>query len=164
MPLTFEEAKLQVNPDPLFQPLRGSAEYKEILAVMRQSGEQFLDNLQTAKPPLTAADVYVNNAYKNPINNPRPLPGKKSISKAEFLSLSSHKKAFANVLTSRSALSVAPSTKIIVTREMLANLKTAVAAKVTKGPQPKMSKQEFLTMADNREYMRLHSLLTDNNK
>ena len=162
MPLTFEEAKLQVNPDPLFQPLRGSAEYKEILAVMRQSGEQFSDHLQTAKPPLVATDVYVNNSYKNPINNPRPLPAKKVVSKAEFLSLSSHKKAFVEMLSSTIAQTVP--NKITVTREQLASLKTAVAAKVAKGPQPKISKEEFLTMADNREYMRLHHLLTGNNK
>jgi hypothetical protein len=122
---------------------------------MRQSGEQFIDNLQTAKPPLTVRDVYRNGTYTNPITNPRPLPSKKFTSKANFLSLSSNKKAFVESLLSKVMPVVAP--KIQVTQAMLNELTTAG---VPAGK--KMSKKEFLTMEQNRQYMRLHGLL--NNK
>ena len=156
--LTFEQAKLRVNPDPNWQPARGSAEYLEIIALMRQSGSTFLDHLSTPKPPLTAKDVYVNNSYVNPIVNPKMLPAKKAISKSEFLSLPSNRKAFSEALLSKIVKVLPP--QITVTRAMLDELKTAVAANLPKGtPQPKLSKQEFMNMADNREYMRLHSIL-----
>ena len=86
------------------------------------------------------------------------LPAKKVISKSEFLSLPSNRKAFSEALISKVVKVLPP--QITVTRAMLDELTTAVAANLPKGkPQPTLSKKEFMTMADNREYMKLHSLL-----
>lgn len=158
--LTFEEAKLRVNPDPDWQPTRSSDEYKEIIALMRHSGETFLDHLDKAPVPLTVSDCFVNNTYKNPISNPKMLVPTKRVSKNEFLSLPSNKRAFINHLTSK--IPTERSIQVTVSKEMLQNLKTAGIPKTAKGPQRKMSKQEFLNQEDNREYMRLHCIL--NNK
>jgi hypothetical protein len=93
MPLTFEQAKLQVNPDPIWQPTRDSPEYFEILTVMRHSGVVFPDPARV-RPPLTVRDVFREGTFRAPIDNPRPPVKKQYISKKEFLSVPCNKRKF----------------------------------------------------------------------
>ena len=93
MPLTFEQAKLQVNPDPIWQPTRDSPEYFEILTLMRHSGVIFPDN-KPPRPPLTVRDVFKNGSFKAPIDNSKMIVESMPVSKKEFLSVPSNKKKF----------------------------------------------------------------------
>lgn len=97
MPLTFEQAKLQVNPDPIWQPTRDSPEYFEILTLMRQSGVVFPDPTRT-RPPLTVRDVFREGTFRAPIDNSKPPVKKQYISKQEFLSVPSNKKMFDEIM------------------------------------------------------------------
>ena len=96
MPLTFEQAKLQVNPDPIWQPTRDSPEYFEILTLMRHSGVVFPSAQHTTRvrPPLTIRDVYRQGTFRAPIDNSKMLVKSRPISKKEFLSVPCNKKAF----------------------------------------------------------------------
>jgi hypothetical protein len=98
MPLTFEQAKLQVNPDPIWQPTRDSPEYFEILTVMRHSGVVFPDGKPKPKVPLTIRDVYREGRFKAPIDNSKPPVINKPVSKKEFLSVPCNKKLFEECL------------------------------------------------------------------
>jgi len=97
MPLTFEQAKLIVNPDPIWQPTRDSPEYFEILTLMRQSGVVFPDATRVRRP-LTVRDVYRQGTFRAPIDNSKMLVKSKSVSKREFLSVPCNKKAFEECL------------------------------------------------------------------
>ena len=97
MPLTFEQAKLQVNPDPIWQPTRDSPEYKEILTVMRHSGVIFPDN-KPPPVPLTVRDVFREGTFRAPIDNPKPPVKKQFVSKQEFLSVPCNKRKFDEIL------------------------------------------------------------------
>ena len=97
MPLTFEQAKLQVNPDPIWQPTRDSDEYKEILTIMRHSGVIFPDN-KPPPVPLTTRDLFREGTFRSPIDNPKMIVESMPVSKQEFLSVPSNKKAFDEIL------------------------------------------------------------------
>ena len=157
MPLTFEEAKLQYNPDPAWDPKRGSAEYHEILTLMKHSGATF--HTPTNKP-LEVKDVFKNGGFINPINNRKPPAIKKAISKKEYLGISSNRKAFLEGLAPKEQRVVYDVPEIIVTKATINALKTqAQNVMDAQNRIKKMSKEEFLNMADNREYMRQHILL-----
>ena len=94
MPLTFEQAKLQVNPDPIWQPTRDSKEYFEILTLMRHSGVVFPDGNPKPKVALTVRDVMKDGVFRAPIDNTKITVKNGPISKKEFLSVPCNKKAF----------------------------------------------------------------------
>jgi hypothetical protein len=83
MPLTFEQAKLQYNPDPLWKCRPGTLPYNEILKLMRVSGHVF-DNPNAPTVQLPGS------------HNCQKVIGKKivirRVSKQEFLTAASNRK------------------------------------------------------------------------
>jgi hypothetical protein len=161
MPLTFAEAKLQYNPDPAWEPKRNSSEYYEILALMKQSGATFHSSTEVPKPrPFQPADIIHKGTYKHPLTvPPKPTEGKKYISKQEFLAIASNRKAVQAHIPAREH-TVIDEVFVAVSKETISALKTQAQRVLDeKNIMKKMSKQEFLNMADNREYVRQHILL-----
>ena len=83
MPLTFEQAKLQYNPDPLWKCKPGSYDHKEILKLMIATGHVFHDaNAPTRSLPGS--------------HNCQKVIGKnvilRRVSKQEFLNAASNRK------------------------------------------------------------------------
>ena len=161
MPLTFAEAKLQYNPDPDWQPKRNSSEYYEILALMKQSGATFHSSIDVPKPrDLAPRDILHNGRFKHPVTVPdKPTPGKTYISKDEFLKIASNRKAVQAHMAHREQ-DVVDTAYVLVSKETICALNTqAQNCMDAQNRIKKMSKQEFLNMADNREYVRQHILL-----
>ena len=157
MPLTFAEAKLQYNPDPDWEPKRGSSEYYEILALMRISGATFHSSIDVPKPkPLLPGDILHNGRFKHPVTVPdKPTPGRTAISKEEFLRIASNRKA-----PKAREQTIVDETYVVVSRDTMKALKTQAQNVLDAENRIKtMSKQEFLTMAENREYVKQHILL-----
>ena len=162
MPLTFAEAKLQYNPDPAWEPTRNSAEYYEILALMKQSGTTFHSSTEVPKPRvLEPKDIIHKGAFKHPINvAPKPTPGKTYISKEQFLAIASNRKAVKTHMSQTKEQTVVDQAYVLVSKETINALKTQAQNVLDeKNRMKKMTKQEFLNMADNREYVRQHILL-----
>ena len=158
--LTFAEAKLQYNPDPTWQPTRNSSEYYEILTLMEHSGVDF--NTSIKPKILTTTDTFKDGSFAHPISNPRPPTTKKYLSKKDFLAITSNNKAFKDgqIPKEQTVLDVP---QILVSKATLAALKTQIQNVVdAENRMKKMSKQEVLNLADNKEYIRQHILL--NNK
>lgn len=150
MPLTFEDAKFQYNSDPDWQPKRDSKEYHDIITLMKQSGATF--HTPTNRP-LEIKDVYKDGGFKHPINNIKPPIEKQYISKKAFLSVSSNKRDFLNALIPKETIVVESPPETIISKETLKALKTQSVS------NQRLSKKEFLTMEDNREYIRQHILI-----
>jgi len=94
MPLSFNQAKLQVNPDPSFRITPGSKEHKNILELMRQSGHVFAeDNVPEAPKPVLPRPKKIEDL--NP-HRGRLVPAleHKSLSKQRWLSVESNKKMY----------------------------------------------------------------------
>jgi hypothetical protein len=164
MPLTFAEAKAQYNPDPAWEPTRNSPEYYEILALMKQSGTTFYSSINPPKPKeLQIKDILHNSAFKHPINvAPKPTPGKKYISKKEFLAIASNRRAVQTHMYAAQTKeqTIVDQAYVAVSKETICALKTQAQQVLDANNRiKKMSKQEFLNMADNREYVRQHILL-----
>jgi hypothetical protein len=87
MPLTFLQAKARVSPDDPVQP--GSKEHMEIMALMRQSGHLFAED-NVIPLPGRAKELDDFKPYRERIM-PNVVP--MAVSKKEFLSLPSNKKA-----------------------------------------------------------------------
>ena len=89
MTLTFQQAKLTLNPDPQWMPEKDSPEFAEILRIMVISGYN-PNNIVPKK--YTVADLFATNQLLNPMNRP-PLPNvvPKKMSKREFLSIESNR-------------------------------------------------------------------------
>jgi hypothetical protein len=159
MPLTFAEAKLQYNPDPAWDPKRGSAEYQEILTIMKHSGATFH---KPANKPLEVKDVFRNGEFKNPIIKVKPPAQRNYTSKKEFCSIKpnsdmifEHMCAKANTAIDRSEVP-----EIVISKATLCALKTQAQCVMDEQQRiKKMSKKEFLTMKENKEYVRQHMLL-----
>ena len=161
MPLTFAEAKLQYNPDPAWEPTRNSAEYYEILALMKQSGATFHSSTDVPKPRiLEVKDILHKGTFKHPINvAPKPTPGKTYISKEQFLAIASNRKAVKSHMAPKEQ-TIVDQAYVVVSKETIKALKTQAQNVLDeKNRIKKMSKEEFLNMADNREYVRQHILL-----
>lgn len=157
MPLTFAEAKLQYNPDPTWDPKRGSSEYYEVLALMKQSGTTFHSSIDVPKPKaLVPKDILHNGRFKHPVTVPdKPTPGKTAISKEEFLRIASNRKP-----PKPREQTVVDEVYVAVSRDTMKALKTQAQNVLDAENRIKtMSKQEFLTMAENREYVKQHILL-----
>ena len=167
MPLTFAEAKLQYNPDPAWDPKRDSSEYYEILSLMKQSGTTFHSSTDFAQPPkprvLEPKDILHKGAFKHPINvAPKQTPGKTYISKHEFLAIASNRKA-AQAHMATKEHTIVDQAYVLVSKDTIKALKTQAQHVLDDRSKMKhMSKEEFLNLADNREYVRQHILL--NNK
>jgi hypothetical protein len=156
MPLTFAEAKLRYNPDPEWEPRRGSTEYKHIIEMMKDSGATFHT---PANKPLEMSDVFKNGAFIQPIEKIRPPVVKKFTSKKDFLSVRPNYDMFLKHLAPKPN-TVVDVPQIIVNKETLCALKTKAQCVMDERNRIKrMSRKEFLTMEDNREYMRQHILL-----
>ena len=164
MPLTFAEAKLQYNPDPAWDPKRNSSEYYEILALMKQSGATFHSSTEGPKPKeLAIQDTLHQGHFKHPVTVPaKPTPGKTYISKQEFLAIASNRKA-AHAHMATKEHTIVDQAYVVVSKETINALKTQAQNVLdAQNRIKKMSKQEFLNMADNREYVRQHILLNKN--
>ena len=90
MTLTFQQAKLKVNPDPEWMPEKDSPEFAEILRIMVMSGYN-PNNIVPKK--YTVADLFAGDQLHNPMNRP-PLPtvSIKRVSKKEFLTIEANRK------------------------------------------------------------------------
>ena len=162
--LTFAEAKLQYNPDPAWDPKRNSSEYYEILALMKQSGTTFHSSTDPPKPRvLDIKDTLHQGHFKHPVTVPaKPTPGKTYISKQEFLAIASNRKALKTTMMPKEQ-TVVDQAYVVVSKETINALKTQAQNLMdSQNRIKKMSKQEFLNMADNREYVRQHILLNKN--
>ena len=161
MPLTFAEAKLQYNSDPAWEPKRNSSEYYEILSLMRHSGTTFHSSTEVPKPKvLEPKDIIHKGAFKHPVTVPaKPTPGKTYISKQEFLAIASNRAAVhAHMATKEQT--VVDQAYVVVSKETIKALKTQAQRVLDDRSKMKhMSKEEFLNLADNREYVRQHILL-----
>jgi hypothetical protein len=156
MPLTFAEAKLRYNPDPAWEPKRNSSEYNEIIQMMKNSGATFH---APANKPLEVSDVYKNGEFKHPIENRKAPVEKKFLSKKDFLSIKPNYEKFIKHLAPKTN-TVVEVPQIIINKATLCALKTKAQCVMDEQNRIKrMSKKEFLTMEDNREYMRQHILL-----
>ena len=157
MPLTFAEAKLQYNPDPAWEPTRNTSEYYEILALMKQSGTTFHSSIDPVAPRiLETKDILHNGAFKHPINvAPKAAPGKTYISKQEFLKIASNHKALRTHMAPKEQ-TIVDQAYVVVSKDTIKALKVQAQNVLN---ERKMSKEEFLNMADNREYVRQHILL-----
>jgi hypothetical protein len=90
MTLTFQQAKLTLNPDPEWMPEKDSPEFAEILRIMVISGYK-PENIVPKK--YTVADLFATKALVNPMNRPPPRDAPvKKMSKREFLSIESNRK------------------------------------------------------------------------
>jgi len=161
MPLTFAEAKLQYNSDPAWEPKRNSSEYYEILSLMRHSGTTFHSSTEVPKPKvLEPKDIIHKGAFKHPVTVPaKPTPSKTYISKQEFLAIASNRAA---VHAHRPAKehTVIDEVFVKVSKETINALKTQAQRVLDDRSKMKhMSKEEFLNLADNREFIRQHILL-----
>jgi len=90
MTLTFEQAKMTLNPDPEWMPEKDSPEFAEILRIMMISG--YKPDVIVPKK-YTVADLFATKQLVNPMNLPpqRDVPVKK-MSKREFLSIEANRK------------------------------------------------------------------------
>ena len=88
-PLTFVQAKARVSPDAPVEP--GSKEHLEIIELMRQSGVVFAEDNVPPPPPPPAKSIEDFKPFRE---REAPTPKPKAISKMEWLSLPSNKKAF----------------------------------------------------------------------
>ena len=162
MPLTFAEAKLQYNSDPAWEPKRNSSEYYEILSLMRHSGTTFHSSTEVPKPKvLEPKDIIHKGAFKHPVTVPaKPTPGKTYISKHEFLAIASNRAAVhAHMYAAQNKeQTVVDQAYVVVSKETIKALKTQ-AQHVLDDRSKHMSKEEFLNLADNREFIRQHILL-----
>jgi len=96
MPLSFEEAKRLVNPDPLFKVSAGSQEHRDIIELMRQSGfvPASQRSLPTVKKPTHPRDFNPIRVMTRQIKDEK----KPLISKQEWLSIKANKDAFDDYL------------------------------------------------------------------
>ena len=148
--MDFETAKNIFNPDPAWWPARNSAEYDEIIALMKQSGATLTTDKVAAPLPPPLPMHYVRGSIVNPLNAPTPPEASKVVSKADFLSLSSNKAKFQTHLESaRGSLSV----------QTLAPPPTAIPTAPPPGP---ISKQDFLRLGENAKYLKQHILYNKN--
>jgi hypothetical protein len=90
MTITFQQAKLSINPDPEWMPEKDSPEFAEILKIMVMSGYN-PNNIVPKK--YTVADLFTTKALVNPMNlPPQPDVAVKRVSKQEFLTIESYRK------------------------------------------------------------------------
>jgi len=164
MPLTFEEAKLQVNPDPLWYPIRNSPEYHDIIKLMKQSGSAFAeDRIGTRVLEIPYRDLLKDGHMVQHLNNTiHKAMSTPATSKNNFVSIQSNKLAIENHIISNTSSVVHMPIIVPVTKETMEALKTKGILSSHKKPTKPMSKQEFLTMEDNREYIKHHVLINKN--
>ena len=92
MPLTFEQAKLQLNTDRDWMPKKDSPEFAEILKIMLMSGFQMPDATAPTPRKFTVSDIFAGKVLHNPLNRPpqRVIPVRK-VSKKEFMTIQSNR-------------------------------------------------------------------------
>ena len=156
MPLTFAEAKLRYNPDPEWEPRRNSTEYKQIIEMMKDSGATFHI---PANKPLEVSDIFKNGEFIQPLERRKPPVVKKYVSKKDFLSVRPNYEKFLQHLAPKPN-TVVEVPQIIVNKASLCALKTHAQCMMDEQHRIKrMSRKEFLTMEENKEYMRQYILL-----
>jgi hypothetical protein len=81
-PLTFEEAKLLVNPDPNFKVKPGSQEMKDIIKLREHSGHIYMSKvIPPPKNKITKLQELYDPLHNQRIEIPKQIP---RISKHEF--------------------------------------------------------------------------------
>jgi len=143
--MDFATAKKLVNPDPSWWPVRDSAEYKEILALMKQNGSVFLTDRIKA-PEIPAAHMFNHGNYVNPLNVIVPDVKKKRVSKSEYMSLPSNKMKVSELL----GISGIP-------MQIPEYIKKPISSIPTAPPSGKrISKEHFMKLGENRNYVDEH--------
>jgi len=154
MPLTFEEAKLQYNPDPNWFPARGSDDYKQILEIQRQSGYvSLIEKLAIPAKEIPHTENVVCGRYVNPVNKEIKLPTRCKISKADFLKIRSNASAVINHISENG-----PVVQIVSHSPDTQPPPLPSIGKVDR----KMSKAEFMKLAGVKEYVDYHILKNKN--
>lgn len=162
MPLTFEEAKLQYNPDASWEPRRNSPEYHEIIKIMKQSGSFFAeDRIGSPVYEMPYRDLLQNGQMVQHLNKAITKVMTIATSKNDFLSITSNKTAIDNHVANTQPISYIP-IDVKVSKEIMDSLKTKGVLSTHKKPTKPISKQEFLTMESNREYIKHHILSNKN--
>ena len=145
MHLTFEEAKLQFNPDPNWWPARDSPDYMEIIQIMNLSGHISREELLgTAPKEITHRECLHNGSYVNPLTKCVADVKKPPISKRAFLSVRPNRDAVANHLY----VPLAP----IIARPELGESPPLPIVKIT----GRISKQEYLKSPGVKDYVDYH--------
>jgi len=145
--MDFATAKLQVNPDPKWWPSRGSAEYQEILTLMKYSGTVQLTDTIPLAPQANKGHMWDHGRYINPINATIKTSSTSKISKKDFMALPSNKQKMDEHIHLNG--------KPVMIVEKPA--KGSITAQPTRIPEGKiMSKQDFLNLGENRQFVEQH--------
>lgn len=152
--MDFTSAKLRVNPDPDWEPLRGSKEHYEIVALMKANGfKDVADEIRRA-PRLIPVDT---KTMKNAITREMPFYVKKATSKKEFLSHPSNQKQVQEHMSQN--------IQIMATRQMLPPLVDPIALEKFEMPPKgsRLSKHEFMKLGNIKNYVENHIKLNKQN-
>ena len=141
-------AKLKVNPDENWEPVKGSKEHHEIVALMKASGfKDVADEIRRA-PRLIPVDT---KTMKNPLTRELHFVGdKKAVSKKDFLSHPSNQKAVKKHLE-ENAKPIIPSP--LMQEIPIVNLDLSG---VTLDKSKRISKSDFLKLGNVKEYVQNH--------
>lgn len=152
--MDFTSAKLRVNPDENWEPLKGSKEHHEIVALMKASGfKDVADEIRRA-PRLIPVDT---KTMKNPITRDLHFVGKKAVSKKEFLSHPSNQKQVQEHMSQN--------VPIMATRQMLPPLVAPIPLEKFEMPpkSSRLSKHEFMKLGNVKNYVENHIKLNKQN-
>jgi hypothetical protein len=146
--MDFTSAKLKVNPDENWEPVKGSKEHHEIIALMKANGFKDLADEIRRAPRLVPVNT---QTMKNPITRELHFVGdKKAMSKKEFLCHPSNQKQVQEHITNN-AISVIPPP--LIQRMSIVNLDLSG---VTLDKSKRISKSEFLKLGNVKEYVQNH--------
>ena len=146
--MDFTSAKLKVNSDPDWQPVKNSREHHEIIALMRANGyKDIADEIRRA-PRLVPVNT---KTMKNPLTRELPFyVQKKTMSKNEFLSHPSNKRAVDEHVSQNVP---------IMAQEVrpLSDIPEIPLAKFDMPPKgSRLSKHEFLKLGNVATYVQNH--------
>lgn len=148
--MDYLSAKLRVNPDPDWEPVKNSREHHEIIALMRANGyKDIADEIRRA-PRLVPVNT---KTMKNPLTRELPFyVQKKTMSKNEFLSHPSNKKQIQEHMSQN--------VPIMATRQILPPLVPEIALAELEMPPKgsRLSKHEFMKLGNVKEYVENHIL------
>ena len=150
--MDFTSAKLKVNPNPEWQPVKNSREHHEIIALMRANGyKDIADEIRRA-PRLVPVNT---KTMKNPLTRELPFyVEKKTMSKNEFLSHPSNKKQVQEHMSQNVPI-MAQEVRLppLVPEIPIVNLDLSG---VTLDKSKRISKSEFLKLGNVKDYVQNH--------
>ena len=146
--MDFATAKLQVNPDPNWFPVRGSTEHQEILTIMKQSGTISLNDRIPTALEKDKKHTWKNGRYINPVNAIVKEVKLPRISKTDFMKVPSNRTKVEDLLGIYGIPMQIP--------EREKKPITAKPSGLPKDTKKKLSKEEFMKLGQNKEYIEQH--------